>query len=97
MSSLDCTIEPQRQFPNASEIYILLTRICEYGKGHVICFSPHPEKTAGVESMVLKGIHLASHRRSHRKQLQQQMSFANEIRTPFLLFIQFSNDSANVV
>ena len=23
MSSLDCTIEPQRQFPNASEIYIL--------------------------------------------------------------------------
>ena len=31
--------------------------IGEYGKGHVICFSPHPEKTAGFESMVLKGIH----------------------------------------
>lgn len=29
----------------------------DYGQGHVICFSPHPEKTKGLESMVLKGIH----------------------------------------
>lgn len=30
--------------------------IGDYGAGHVICFSPHPEKTAGIESMLLEGI-----------------------------------------
>ncbi len=29
----------------------------DYGQGHVICFSPHPEKTVGLEAMVLKGVH----------------------------------------
>jgi glutamine amidotransferase-like uncharacterized protein/N-formylglutamate amidohydrolase len=31
--------------------------IGDYGKGRVICFSPHPEKTAGFESMLLNGVH----------------------------------------
>jgi N-formylglutamate amidohydrolase len=31
--------------------------IGDYGHGQVICFSPHPEKTTGLEAMVLKGIH----------------------------------------
>jgi hypothetical protein len=29
----------------------------EYGYGRVICFSPHPEKTSGFESMLLSGVH----------------------------------------
>jgi len=32
----------------------------EFGKGRVICFSPHPEKTPDLESILLHGIHWAS-------------------------------------
>ena len=31
----------------------------EFGKGRVICFSPHPEKTPSLESILLNGIHWA--------------------------------------
>jgi hypothetical protein len=28
----------------------------DYGKGHVICFSPHPEKTAGLSGFIRASI-----------------------------------------
>ncbi len=31
----------------------------EFGQGRVICFSPHPEKTPDLESILLQGIHWA--------------------------------------
>ncbi len=31
-----------------------------FGRGRVVCFSPHPEKTPGYESLVLRGIHWAA-------------------------------------
>lgn len=31
-----------------------------FGKGRVICFSPHPEKTAGQEPLLFRGIHWAA-------------------------------------
>lgn len=31
-----------------------------FGKGRVICFSPHPEKTPGYEELVLRGLHWAA-------------------------------------
>ncbi len=31
-----------------------------YGKGRVVCFSPHPEKTPGYEPLVLRGLHWAA-------------------------------------
>ena len=35
--------------------------IGEFGEGRVICFSPHPEKTPDLESILLQGIHWAGH------------------------------------
>jgi glutamine amidotransferase-like uncharacterized protein len=33
-----------------------------FGEGRVICFSPHPEKTAGLEGMITRAIHWAAKR-----------------------------------
>ncbi len=34
---------------------------CQFEKGRVLCFSPHPEKTPGLESMVLEAIDWVHH------------------------------------
>ena len=31
-----------------------------FGKGRVVCFSPHPEKTPGFEPLILRGLHWAA-------------------------------------
>ena len=42
----------------------------EFGNGRVICFSPHPEKTPGLESMLLQGIHWAGGKKMSCPSLQ---------------------------
>lgn len=34
--------------------------IGNYGKGRVICYSPHPEKTPNLEPLILRGLHWAA-------------------------------------
>ncbi|MCY2986111.1 MAG: hypothetical protein NTY15_20975 [Planctomycetota bacterium] len=34
--------------------------IGDFGEGRVVCFSPHPEKTPDLESILLQAIHWAA-------------------------------------
>ena len=39
----------------------------QFGQGRVICFSPHPEMTKGLETLVLYAINRVNQNRSQKK------------------------------
>lgn len=48
-----------------------------FGKGQVICFSPHPEKTDGREAMIGKALHFLAPERGQQKSASVSMSVAD--------------------
>ncbi len=50
---------PQGVMPGTTAI-----AMSRYGRGRVVCYSPHPEKTPNFESLVLRGIHWAAESQS---------------------------------